>query len=55
VVTAENVAAVIADIEAAPYEDARGVEKPCGLIIDFVGILKNLKKALRSTRRIIAA
>jgi type I restriction enzyme R subunit len=29
-----------------PYEDARGVEKPCGLIIDFVGILKDLRKAL---------
>jgi type I restriction enzyme R subunit len=29
-----------------PYEDARGVEKPCGLVIDFVGILKDLKKAL---------
>jgi type I restriction enzyme, R subunit len=29
-----------------PYEDARGIEKPCGLIIDFIGILKNLKKAL---------
>jgi len=29
-----------------PYEDARGIEKPCGLIIDFVGILKDLKKAL---------
>lgn len=29
-----------------PYEDARGMEKPCGLIIDFVGILKDLKKAL---------
>jgi type I restriction enzyme R subunit len=29
-----------------PYQDARGVEKPCGLIIDFVGILKDLKKAL---------
>lgn len=29
-----------------PYEDERGVEKPCGLIIDFVGILKDLKKAL---------
>ena len=29
-----------------PYEDANGVEKPCGLIIDFVGILKDLKKAL---------
>lgn len=29
-----------------PYVDAKGVEKPCGLIIDFVGILKNLNKAL---------
>ncbi|MBU0766236.1 HsdR family type I site-specific deoxyribonuclease [Patescibacteria group bacterium] len=29
-----------------PYEDARGVKKPCGLIIDFVGILKDLNKAL---------
>lgn len=29
-----------------PYEDEHGVEKPCGLIIDFVGILKDLKKAL---------
>lgn len=29
-----------------PYEDARGVQKPCGLIIDFVGILKDLRKAL---------
>ena len=29
-----------------PYEDAKGVKKPCGLIIDFVGILKELNKAL---------
>ncbi len=29
-----------------PYEDAKGIEKPCGLIIDFVGILKELNKAL---------
>lgn len=29
-----------------PYEDARGVQKPCGLVIDFIGILKDLKKAL---------
>jgi type I restriction enzyme R subunit len=29
-----------------PYADAQGVEKPCGLIIDFVGILKDLRKAL---------
>ncbi|MCX6972411.1 MAG: restriction endonuclease [Verrucomicrobia bacterium] len=29
-----------------PYQDARGVEKPCGLIVDFVGVLKDLKKAL---------
>jgi type I restriction enzyme R subunit len=29
-----------------PYVDARGVEKPCGIIIDFIGILKDLRKAL---------
>ncbi len=29
-----------------PYEDKEGREKPCGLIIDFVGIFGNLKKAL---------
>ena len=28
-----------------PYEDDDGVKKPCGLIIDFVGILKSLNKA----------
>lgn len=29
-----------------PYEDESGRKKPAGLIIDFVGILKNLEKAL---------
>jgi type I restriction enzyme R subunit len=29
-----------------PYEDAEGIEKPCGLVIDFVGVLRDLKKAL---------
>ncbi len=29
-----------------PYEDEAGRAKPCGLIIDFVGIFDNLKKAL---------
>ncbi len=29
-----------------PYADERGIEKPCGLIIDFVGVLKDLRKAL---------
>lgn len=29
-----------------PYEDERGFKKPCGLIIDFVGVLKDLRKAL---------
>lgn len=29
-----------------PYEDDSGVKKPCGLIIDFVGILRELNKAL---------
>ena len=29
-----------------PYEDETGRAKPCGLIIDFVGVFDNLKKAL---------
>ena len=29
-----------------PYEDSKGIQKPCGLIIDFIGIFKNMKKAL---------
>jgi type I restriction enzyme R subunit len=29
-----------------PYEDAAGHQKPCGLIIDFIGMLRDLKKAL---------
>ncbi len=29
-----------------PYEDKDGIKKPCGLIIDFVGILKDLNRAL---------
>ena len=29
-----------------PYEDEQGIKKPCGLIVDFIGILKELNKAL---------
>lgn len=29
-----------------PYVDAEGVQKPIGLVIDFVGVLRELKKAL---------
>lgn len=29
-----------------PYEDERGDAKPCGLIVDFVGVLRDLTKAL---------
>ncbi len=29
-----------------PYEDESGVKKPCGLIMDFVGVLRELNKAL---------
>lgn len=29
-----------------PYEDAQGRQKPCGLIIDFIGMLRDLNKAL---------
>jgi type I restriction enzyme R subunit len=30
-----------------PYVDAKGVAKPVGLVVDFVGVLRELKKALR--------
>jgi type I restriction enzyme R subunit len=29
-----------------PYEDEHGRQKPCGLIIDFIGMLRDLNKAL---------
>ena len=29
-----------------PYEDAQGTRKPCGFVVDFVGIFANLEKAL---------
>ena len=29
-----------------PYEDKEGRKKPCGLVVDFVGVFKSLKKAL---------
>ena len=29
-----------------PYEDKDGRNKPCGLIVDFVGVFKSLRKAL---------
>lgn len=29
-----------------PYEDKRGVQKQCGLVMDFVGIFKSMHKAL---------
>src|SRR5690606_20563633 len=29
-----------------PFEDERGLKKPCGLIMDFVGVLRELNKAL---------
>lgn len=29
-----------------PYEDKEGIKKTCGLIVDFVGILRELNKAL---------
>jgi type I restriction enzyme R subunit len=29
-----------------PYEDEKGLKKPSGLIVDFVGVLKELNKAL---------
>jgi len=29
-----------------PYEDEEGLVKPCGFILDFVGVFEDLKKAL---------
>ena len=29
-----------------PYEDSKGRQKPCGLVVDFIGMLRDLKKAL---------
>ncbi len=29
-----------------PYEDEQGIKKPCGLVIDFIGIFDKLEKAL---------
>ena len=29
-----------------PYEDADGLVKPAGFVLDFVGIFENLEKAL---------
>lgn len=29
-----------------PYEDANGIEKPIGLVVDFVGVLRDIRKAL---------
>jgi type I restriction enzyme R subunit len=29
-----------------PYEDETGMKKPCGFILDFIGIFENLEKAL---------
>ena len=30
-----------------PYEDGEGVQKRVGLVVDFVGVLRELKKALQ--------
>lgn len=30
-----------------PYVDANGIQKPVGMVVDFVGVLRELKKALK--------
>lgn len=30
-----------------PYVDSRGVQKPVGLVVDFIGVLRELKKSLQ--------
>ncbi len=32
-----------------PYEDGDGIKKRVGLVVDFVGVLRELNKALHST------
>jgi len=29
-----------------PYEDEQGIRKPCGFVLDFIGIFDKLEKAL---------
>ena len=31
-----------------PYEDEQGIRKPCGFVLDFVGIFDNLKRGKRA-------
>ena len=31
-----------------PYVDVKGISKPIGLVVDFVGVLRELRKALQS-------
>ena len=37
-----------------PYEDERGGRKPCGLVVDFVGIFEKLEKALASDSDVVS-
>ena len=30
-----------------PYVDVKGISKPIGLVVDFVGVLRELRKALQ--------
>ena len=38
-----------------PYEDKEGRRKPCGLVVDFVGVFKSLKKALSFDSEVVDA
>jgi type I restriction enzyme R subunit len=38
-----------------PYEDQKRIEKPCGLVIDFIGIFDNVQKALAFDSDVVAS
>jgi len=38
-----------------PYEDEEGLVKPCGFVLDFVGIFENLEKALAFDSDVVAS
>lgn len=38
-----------------PYEDEDGLVKPCGFVLDFVGIFENLEKALAFDSDVVAS
>jgi len=38
-----------------PFEDEDGIKKPCGLVVDFIGIFDNVEKALAFDSDVVAS